>query len=225
MVFEMIRKVRLVIPFLLLATQLAGSVAKGQISHPGNFWEEFDHEFAPAFHAYRAGQDVSLAMEGPAEILRGGYGEWTFTFTAGPGGLAAGQAVAIATRHVSGWGTPQDLDYGAPNYVTASSSADVALKLLPEESFSISNKFFLDYFPWQHITMVEITRGHLGPGESIRLVFGDRSHGSPGFRVPSVAREHALFLGLERRENGGLLFPFLLTSASGFWRVPPPACM
>ncbi|MGH9338506.1 MAG: DUF3604 domain-containing protein [Acidobacteriota bacterium] len=171
------------------------------------FWEELERAIPKAFSAYDRRNDPSVEMTGPREISHSAYGEWTFTFTAGAHGLSPGAALAIATRHVAGWGATQNFDPSGPNYVTVEAPPSVTVRLNAENQRAILNSFFYEYFAWQHFTTVEIVKGKVQPGGSIRLVFGDRSVGSPGYRVPAVARKHAVFLPLVRRGGGEQYLP------------------
>ncbi len=172
-----------------------------------DLWPDYEQVFARAFAGYDSGQDVTLEMIGPREVVHSSYGQWSFVFRAGSEGLARGGAVAVAARHVSGWWAAQSYDPGAANYTSVSSTGQVTLRLQTPDNFSIFNRHFYEYFPWQHITSAVITEGELQPGETITLVFGDRSQGSPGFRAPSIARPQAPLLPLFRRATDAQLQP------------------
>jgi len=182
----------------LLGLYLAGAQAGEKDAAGGVYWPEFEQGYASAFENYRPGKDPSVELTGPEEILHSRYGEWKFVFTAGSEGLGEGAGVAVATRHVAGWGATQDFDPAGANYVTASSSGDVQLKLNALNDFSIANEYFHEYFAFQHLTTVEVVEGELAPSETLTLVFGDRSQSSPGFRAPPIARPQAQFLAMAR---------------------------
>ena len=190
---------------VLCAVPMVVSVtARGQ---GADFWPEYEEIFARAFAGYDSEQDVTVDMAGPREAVHSSYGQWSFVFKAGSEGLSTGGEVAVAVRHVSGWGTAQSFDPGAANYVTVSTTGRVTVRLRTPDNFSIFNRYFYEYFPWQHIVSAVITEGELKPGETITLVFGDRFQGSPGFRAPSVARPQAPLLPLFRREAAAQLQP------------------
>ena len=176
---------------VLLAVALVLGMAAGQ---EVDLWPEYEEIFARAFAGYDSARDVTVQMVGPREVEHSTYGHWRFVFKAGSEGLSTGGAVAVAFRHVSGWGTAQSFDPGAANYVTVSTTSQIKLSLQTPDNFAIFNRHFYEYFPWQHITSAVITEGELQPGETITLVFGDRSQGSPGFRAPAVARPRAPLL-------------------------------
>jgi hypothetical protein len=175
------------------------------------YWEEFMIGYSQAFRDYEHDKDVFVEMAGPRRIIRGGYGEWTFTFTAGSESLDAGEAIALGLRHVEGWGVPQDFDPGGINYVSVETSADVDLRLEAINHLAVrsivQHPYFLEYFPWQHMTTVTIERGRLRPGQNVRLVFGDVSKGSPGFRAPAIAHKNASFLAFVRKTPTGQFIP------------------
>ena len=181
---------------VLCCVALLGSPAAA--AQEVDFWPEYEEVFARAFGGYDSGRDVTVKMTGPRAVVHSTYAQWSFVFRAGSEGLATGDAVAVAVRHVSGWGTAQSFDPGAANYVTVSTTGRVTVRLRTPDNFSIFNRHFYEYFPWQHITLAVITEGELQPGETITLVFGDRSQGSPGLRGPSVARPQAPLLPMFR---------------------------
>ena len=189
---------------VLFAVVLAPGMAAGQAV---DLWPEYEEVFARAFAGYDSAREVTVQMVGPREVEPSVYGQWSVVFEAGTEGLSTGAAVAVAFRHVSGWGTAQSFDPGAVNFTTVSTTGKIRLSLQTPDNFAIFNRHFYEYFPWQHITWAVITEGELQPGERITLVFGDRSQGSPGFRPPSVARPQALLLSLFKRASEAQLQP------------------
>ena len=191
-------------PVLCCVALLGSPAAAGQ---EADFWPDYEEVFGGAFAGYDSEQDVTVEMVGPVKVVHSTYGQWSLVFRAGSKGLGSGGGVAVAFRHVSGWGTSQSFDPGASSYVTVSTTSQVKLRLRTPDNFSIFNRHFYEYFPWQHITSAVITEGELQPGETITLVFGDRSQGSPGFRAPSVARPQALLLSMLKTGPDGQFQP------------------
>ncbi len=171
------------------------------------FWSEFSEGFPGLFSAYKSGTDPTVEMEGPTAVRAGDYGQWAFIFTVGSAGLNRGESIAVGVRHASGWGTAQTLDPKGANFVTASSSGNVTLSVHAEQYYHFATRYYLTMGNWQHFTEVTVTKGRLLPGQTIRLVFGDRSQGSPGYRTPPDAREHGLFLACVRRNQSEQLVP------------------
>ncbi len=169
-------------------------------------WQETWKGFAAAFKDYDRGKSGSVTVEGPAAIVRGEYGQWSFTYRAGSKGIRAGGGIKIAFRHLDGWGVPQTLDPGGPNYATAHASTGQALQLQALQRFVIWNESFLQFFPWQHTTGVTVDEP-LKPGATLTLTLGDRTQGSPGLRAPSVVRDRAVFQAFVDTEGDGTFIP------------------
>ena len=118
---------------------------------------------------------------GRADATVGGYGEFTLRYVAGEAGMAAGGGLRISTQHDFEWdmwgGTRlQDAEPGRPNYVTYTASNGAALRWRPVNLGQ-------EYFPWQRANEFLLDGEPLRPGDSIEIVFGDRSGGSPGVEI------------------------------------------
>ena len=197
----------------ILLAVLAGALAIFSVaiaaqnhSSPNAGWNEFEKGFASAFRDYDAARDGTISMEGPAEIERGAYGTWRFTYRAGSAGIAPGGGIKVTFRHLAGWGVPQDIDPGGVDFTTAAGPKGVPIHLEAEETFQIWNKYFLRFFPWQHVSGIEMKQ-RLSPGETLTLTFGDKSFGSPGFRAPSLARDRAWFMAFVDVDGSGNYIP------------------
>ncbi len=103
---------------------------------------------------------------------------FTVTYTAGKFGLDDTGAIRIALRWVNDCGPLQTNDPAAMNYVTAVSSSGVPLRVLVEPH---------GYRPWGIAVRITVTGGYLKPGDQITAIFGDRTGGSPGFRMQTIA--------------------------------------
>jgi hypothetical protein len=169
-------------------------------------WEECWERLASAFKEYDPAKHGTLTLEGPAAVERSGYGQWKFVYRAGTAGVAAGGGIRVATRMLDGWGAPQVKKPRDPNYITATTSAGVPIKLRARGSLEIRNEYFADHLPWQMVNGVEV-REQLAPGQTITLTIGDQSAGSPGWRAPAVARDRAYFLSFVDVEGSGRYVP------------------
>ena len=125
--------------------------------------------------------DVGRAeLIGPRTATAGGFGEFTIRFTVGRAGLATGGGLRIGTQHDLGWdmwgGTRlQHLNPRGVNYVSYRASSGARLKWSWLERGH--------YFPWQRVNEFLLVGESLAPGDTIEIVFGDRSGGSPGVAI------------------------------------------
>lgn len=116
---------------------------------------------------------VALAPAAPVEA--GSRGTWTLTYTAGAHGLDDGGALLVAVRQIADWGPPQTTDPAGDDYVGAATSAGAALRVAYDPRAFIR--------PWRQGVRVTVEDGHLAPGDTITIVFGDRSGGGGGLRM------------------------------------------
>lgn len=141
-----------------------------------------------AFHRQRPTQ----AGRSPAEVLRqwghadivagpavggveaGSYQTVTLRFTVGSMGLDEDGGFKLAFRFVSDVGVLQVTDPEAPNFVTASTNGRATIELQPERKGTIR--------PFQRTLLVHVRNATLSEGETVDVVLGDRSGGSPGWR-------------------------------------------
>ena len=89
--------------------------------------------------------------------------------------------VKIAFRHVGDFGTPQFDDPGAPDYCSIRTTGDC--RIVPRWD----PKGHLR--PWSRALYLQIRFGYLDRGDRIVVTFGDRSGGSPGWRLQTFC-EH-----------------------------------
>ena len=59
--------------------------------------------------------------------------------------------------------------------------------------YSYRKRFSGQYFPWQNIVEVIIGEPGLKSGQTIRVTYGDRTGGSPGFQVQPFDESHFIF--------------------------------
>ncbi len=100
------------------------------------------------------------------------------TYTTGRYGLDDTGSIKVVFRFTADGGDLQMADPTAPNYVTARSSNGVPLKL----SFSSNGHAR----PWYQALTVHVHKGLLREGDSIEIVIGDTSGGSPGHVLQSM---------------------------------------
>lgn len=100
------------------------------------------------------------------------------TYTTGRYGLDDTGSIRIVFRFTADGGPLQTTDPKALNYVTATSSNGVPLRL--EFSLSASVR------PWFQALTIKVHHGYLREGDLITVVLGDRSAGSAGLRLQSM---------------------------------------
>jgi hypothetical protein len=116
-------------------------------------------------------------LEPREPVMAGSLGTWRITYHAGAYGLDDGGAILIARRFASDWGDPQLVDPSAPNFTTATTSADAALEVRYDPDGYIR--------PWQKAIVVRIRDGFLAPDDTVTVVLGDTSGGGPGSEAQS----------------------------------------
>lgn len=100
---------------------------------------------------------------------------FTLVYTVGEYGLDDTGAIKVVHRWTGDQGGVQFSDPTAANYVTASASNGVHLALYAEP--------YPHQRPWYNGLRVTVERGHMRPGDTITIVYGDRSGGGPGYRL------------------------------------------
>lgn len=117
----------------------------------------------------------SVTIDPGGRFEAGSYQTITLTYTAGRYGIDDTGSLKIVARFANDQGQPQFEDPAAPNYVTvrASNNAVLDLRFVPK----------LNTRPYDKTILIRVVKGYLRVGETITVVFGERSGGSPGFRM------------------------------------------
>ncbi|MEM9249885.1 MAG: DUF3604 domain-containing protein [Pseudomonadota bacterium] len=120
-----------------------------------------------------------LRFEGPTRCIVRAFETFELIYTVGQYGLDDTGAIKLVTRWTADNGPVQFSEPGAPNYVTATASNGAHLALYAEP--------YPHQRPWYNGVRVTVERGFMRPGDTIRLVLGDRSGGGPGYRIQTFA--------------------------------------
>lgn len=115
---------------------------------------------------------VEVASSSPCEIRS--WQEVCLTLTVGRFGFDDTGGFRISMRFTYDGGALQSQDPGAANYVSARSSTGVRIAVHCENH---------GFRPWDKAVRFEVVGGALKPGDMVFVTFGDRSGGSPGFRM------------------------------------------
>jgi hypothetical protein len=164
-----------------MASTSLGSLGHADIRPPGPLGEV---SYKTETEAIAAGEKLgvgSIKLEGPRSIEVDSYGTWTLVYTAGRAGIKPGGAIRIAMRHLQS--LPQADDPKGRDYVTAAAQHGALVEISRPKVFS-------RHFAWQQVIQLTIPRQGLAPGQALRVTYGDRSGGGPGFRMPSRDESH-----------------------------------
>jgi hypothetical protein len=127
-------------------------------------------------------EEMGRAEVVPATPLEAGsLASFTYTYTAGKFGIDDTGGIKICFRTTSDMGKPQFDDPRAPNYVTVRASNGVPLHTIFDARLNIR--------PWPQTIFIRTKAGFLRAGEQIIVEFGDRSGGSPGFRMQTNSED------------------------------------
>ncbi len=122
---------------------------------------------------------VALSPSGKFEA--GSYESFTLIFTAGDFGIDESGSIKLLLRLASDVGRPQFDDPAASNYVTVETEADVNLEC--------SYDAYATTRPWTKTLHIKVSGGHLSPGDTVTIRFGDTREGSPGWRLQTFCEK------------------------------------
>ncbi len=107
---------------------------------------------------------------------------FTLTYTVGRFGLDDSGGIRVVFRAMGDSGRLQTTDPTAPNYVTATASNDSTL------SVEYSRRGVSARPRWKALS-IGVSGGYLSEGDTITIVFGDTSHGSPGMQMQTFVEQ------------------------------------
>ena len=123
------------------------------------------------------------ALKGPKTAVVLSHQTWTIIYTAGKAGIRPGGGIRVALRHMNHlWSTVQNEDPKSAGYLSARASNEIPISVSVECN-NWSKRFMGPYFPWQNIVEVIVGKPGLKAGQTVEITYGDKSGGSPGFRV------------------------------------------
>lgn len=111
----------------------------------------------------------------------GTYQTFTLVYTAGDYGVDDSGSLRICFRFASDQTPPQFKDPEAPGYTTVVASNGAIL----DYRFDVKG----NVRPWDKTLYIKVVQGYLKEGDTITVVFGDTSQGSPGARVQTFCEE------------------------------------
>ena len=122
---------------------------------------------------------VTCSLRG--KIVAGSYQTCTLTYTAGFSGIDDTGSLKIVTRYATDAGRPQFDDPAAPHYMTAVASNGAHLQLRYDLKDNVR--------PWGKTIHIKVLQGYLRKGDTITVTLGDRSQGSPGWRMQTFLED------------------------------------
>src|SRR5665213_20781 len=136
-------------------------------------------------------------VDAPPHIVAGSMASVRVTYTAGRFGIDDQGSIRFMLRFASDAGLQQFERPNAPNFcsVTASNGTALIAEYHPRGAFR----------PWFKSIRVNVMREALRPGDSVTLVLGDRTQGSPGWRT-STMREAAFEIRAQADPFGTVVY-------------------
>lgn len=159
-----------------------------------------------------AGRLGSVWLDPTGPVTAGSQGTWQLTYTVGPIGVDEDGGVMIAFPFVSDWGVPQFDDPGGAEYATVSCSGNARVVARFDAHAHVR--------PFQRAIVVRIRDGYLRPGDTVAVVLGETSGGSPGSTAQSFCVSEFEFRVLVDAFGTGL---FLEVPVDGALAVVPGA--
>ena len=127
----------------------------------------------------------SVRLEPMTPVVAGSTGTWTVRLVVGSYGIDEGGTIKLAHRFASDWETPQFTEPLRSGFTTVCTTGEVRLSLRFESKGHIR--------PWMKALVIDVCDGSLVPGDTVTLVLGDRSQGSPGIRAQTFVESAHVF--------------------------------
>ncbi|NRB33057.1 MAG: DUF3604 domain-containing protein, partial [Rhizobiaceae bacterium] len=119
---------------------------------------------------------ATLSPRDPVEIRS--FQTFTLTYTVGKIGIDDNGGIRVAWRKLTDHGLLQTSNPAAENYVSVSTDGESNVSLTFDQT---------GQRPWMRILTVHVRGGYLKQGDTITIVIGDTSKGSPGWKMQTFA--------------------------------------
>ena len=120
-------------------------------------------------------------IEPSGAIEAGSYATFTLVYTAGFYGIDDSGSIKIVSRFASDQTKPQFDDPKAPGYTTVTASNNAKLELRYDPKGNVR--------PWDRTLYIKVVNGFMKKGDTITIVFGEKSSGSPGMRLQTFCED------------------------------------
>lgn len=117
----------------------------------------------------------TIKLQEQDDIVAGSIGTWTLTYTVGSYGVDSGGQIKIAFPLVTDWEIPQFTDGDKSGYTTIFTSGSAKLRT------SWQPKGYVR--PWNPCIVIDVYDGSLAPDDTVTIILGETTHGSPGMRA------------------------------------------
>lgn len=126
-----------------------------------------------------------VAIEPTAPIVAGSFGEWKIALTVGSYGIDEGGTIKLAHRFASDWERPQFDRPDQSGFTTVETDGPARLQCRFDAKGHER--------PWMKALVIDVYDGSLEPGDTVTLILGNRSKGSPGIRAQTFIESAHLF--------------------------------
>jgi len=140
-----------------------------------------------------------VTLEPTLPVVAGSTGEWTITLTVGSYGIDEGGTIKLAHRFASDWETPQFTQPAASGFTTVRTGGEAKLRVRFDSKGHTR--------PWMKALIIDVYDGSLEPGDTVTVVLGDRSQGSPGIRAQTFIESAHVFQVFVDPTNACLVRP------------------
>ena len=123
----------------------------------------------------------SATIEPGGAIEAGSWATFTLVYTAGFYGIDDSGSIKVVSRFASDQTNPQFDDPGAPGYTTVTASNNAKLELRYDPKGNVR--------PWDRTLYIKIVNGFMKEGDTITIVYGEQSGGSPGMRLQTFCED------------------------------------
>jgi hypothetical protein len=127
----------------------------------------------------------SAEVEPAGKVVAGSYGAWRLVYHVGEYGIDDGGSIRVAHRSVSDVESLQFTDSKGSGYTTVTTTGDVRLECMYSRRGHIR--------PFRGAVQVDVRDGSLYKGDTITIVYGDTSMGSPGLRAQTFREQEHMF--------------------------------
>lgn len=130
--------------------------------------------------------DLGTATVTPSGTFEAGsYHTFTITYTAGRYGIDDSGSLKICHRFAADQARPQFDDPKGVNYTTVTASNNAVLEIRYDPKGHTR--------PWDRTLYIKVVKGFLSEGDTITVVFGDRTHGGAGMRLQTFCEDNYRF--------------------------------